>query len=88
MVNDKVKKILINLVDENPGVKATTLITKATAKYYEEKEEGDTPSDVLESLNFLVDQKQLVEIEYVLPTMSYRVKSLYFPKGTKVRVLS
>jgi hypothetical protein len=40
--------------------------------------------DVTDAINRLVKSEDIVEVEYVLPTMSYRAKSIYFPKGTKV----
>lgn len=36
-----------------------------------------------DTLQFLPDTGEIIEIEYVIPHMSYRVKSLYFPIGTK-----
>ncbi len=34
----------------------------------------------------LIEQGEIVEIEYVLPDMPYRAKSFYLPKGAKVVV--
>ena len=34
----------------------------------------------------LVSNKEIVELEYILPQMDYRIKSIYFPKGTKIYV--
>ena len=40
--------------------------------------------DVIELLDELIGEGRLVEVEYVLPAMSYRVKSLLFPAGTEI----
>lgn len=40
-------------------------------------------ADLLERM---VDDGDLVETEFVLPDMHYRIKSIYFPKGTSVQV--
>jgi len=37
-----------------------------------------------DALNSLIGSKEIVEVEYTLPQLSYRIKSIYFPKGTEV----
>ena len=37
-----------------------------------------------EALEKLIEEGEIVEICYILPHMDYRLKSIYFPKGTKV----
>lgn len=32
----------------------------------------------------MAKQGKILEIEYVLPLMGYRTKSMFFPKGTKI----
>lgn len=39
----------------------------------------------LDELQKLVDDKEVIEIEYVLSNMNYRIKSFYLPKGTKCK---
>lgn len=34
----------------------------------------------------LVEEGEIVELEYTLPHMTYRLKSIYFPKGTTLHV--
>jgi len=36
----------------------------------------------------LVALGEIVELEFILPQMEYRLKSIYFPKGTKLYVNS
>lgn len=40
----------------------------------------------LQMLETMVKQGAIVEVEYVLPDMKDRVKSVYFPAGTTVRL--
>lgn len=42
-----------------------------------------TPSLLIDTINKLWEEGELVVIEYVLPTMTYRQKTFLFPKGTK-----
>lgn len=38
--------------------------------------------ELVSELAQLVLNKEIVELEYILPQMDYRIKSIYFPKGT------
>lgn len=42
----------------------------------------------IDIIDEMVSAGELVEIEYVLPTMNYRVKSFLLPAGTEVRKVS
>ena len=42
--------------------------------------------DIVETINIWVQNKDILEVEYVLPSMSYRTKSFYFCKGTEFRI--
>lgn len=35
-------------------------------------------------LDLLVTKGEIVELNYVLPQMDYKIKSIYFPKGTEI----
>jgi len=37
-------------------------------------------------INELINENELVEVEYALPNMDYRIKSFILPGGTKVKV--
>lgn len=86
-----VKEYLLGIVATYPGIKATELVTKVAGELYNDSNSSsDGRADVLESvpevLESLVKDGSLVEVEYVVPSMSYRVKSMYFPKDTGVQV--
>ena len=76
--------IIIDLVNETPGIKRVTLIAESISTAYKENKDAIT-GDVPSIINQLVNQGDIIEIEYVLP---YRIKSLYFPKGTEITVIS
>jgi hypothetical protein len=40
-------------------------------------------SDYKRELDNLVATGKIVELDFILPHMDYRIKSIYFPKGTK-----
>lgn len=44
----------------------------------------DFAVDIPVVLETLINEGSLVEVEYVVPLMTYRVKSLLFPKGTNI----
>lgn len=70
------EEIIIDVVTKLQGCKATELVARP---------EVATLDNVLELLPKLVKEGKLVEVEYDLPTISYRIKSLYFPAGTEIR---
>lgn len=72
--------ILAHVIDVQ-GCKATEL-AKAVSKQLA----GNlTENEITEELNKLVAAHELIEIEYTLPEMPYRLKSFYLPIGTIVR---
>lgn len=74
------------IMDGGP-VKATELVTKLTVWFVHLPKDvkGDLKSDaILSTLNEMITKGDLVELDYVLPNMEYRVKSMYFPKGTYI----
>jgi hypothetical protein len=83
MIKDLIKKT----VNENQGIKATELAVSVTTALLEEKQEW-TQDQFFKALEELVHEREIVEVSYVLPTMDYKVKSIYFPKGTEVSIVS
>lgn len=86
-----IKDYCLGIVATYPGIKVIELVTKVAGELYNDSNSSsDGRADVLESvpevLESLVKDGSLVEVEYVVPSMSYRVKSMYFPKDTGVQV--
>jgi len=59
------------------GCKATVLVTELAV----DNPKIDWPSILQEAIR----DKQVVEVEYILPELNYRIKSFILPKGTEVR---
>lgn len=71
------KEKLIALVNSTGPIKSTELVARP-----EFLEIGCDPGLIYE----LVAEGSLGELEYIVPEMNYRVKSLIFPMGTRVNV--
>lgn len=80
LTKEKVKKLIQKVVESVQGIKATALIA----------EERLTPvllsteHNIVLLLNEMVELGDLVEVEYILPSIPYRVKSFLLPKGSKI----
>ena len=81
--------LIREIVTEKPGIKGTELITDVLTEMYLKGQgyaEHFAPDlEPVDAINTLVKQGDIVEIEYCVPVMSYRIKSLYFPKGTEIK---
>ena len=82
------KDAIMGVVISHNGCKGTELPVLFAKTYSEDEQIWPLfiAANVLEALTELVAEKYLVEIEYVLPTMTYRTKSFYLPAGTRVEV--
>lgn len=78
-----IKELILKTVNEHQGIKAVELVVEVS------QQSADFPFDMNQyenSLMELINDNEIVEIEYTLPSMDYRVKSLYLPKDTVVIV--
>lgn len=79
MNRNEAKKEIVATVEAVQGCKATELIANErilpliAANF-----------DIIGMIAELCSEGELVEIEYIIPNIPYRVKSFLFPKGTKV----
>lgn len=80
MTKNDAKNIIVGIISSSQGCKATDLAVELAMMEFGE-------NDPLELLNELVKENRIIEIEYVLPQMGFRVKSFYLPVGTEIRVL-
>jgi hypothetical protein len=69
---------IIYVVDNFGPIKSNDLIVRIYEEYRDQIENPDIP----QTINKLVRNGDIIEVEYVLPQMEYRIKSIYFPKGT------
>lgn len=80
MTKEERKDQLVHLIDGKQGAKATEL---AADKRIFEILGKENLFDLLEEL---IEEKRVVEVEYSLPNMSYRLKSFLLPGGSEVKV--
>ena len=49
----------------------------------------DLSADMINSrIEYLIKNKEILSIEYILPTMQYRVKTFLLPKDTEASVIT
>ena len=78
-----IQEHIINIVEDFAPIKGVELVSKLTQVLAQTGELNILENDTYFSiLNKMVSNNEIVELEYVLPKMNYRVKSMYFPKGT------
>lgn len=76
-----VKELIVQKINDHQGIKATELVVNIISEF------GEIESnDYDNALAELINDKEIIEVEYTLPSMDYRVKSLYFPKETVIVV--
>ena len=80
MTKEQVKEAVEKLICDKQGIKAVTL---ASDPEIYKVLDNECFLDIMEEL---VKEGRVVEIEYSIPSMSYRVKSFYLPGGSVVGV--
>jgi hypothetical protein len=78
-----IEQKIIEFVNKNPGVSGVGVIAKLPHIFGIDNMWNDFD---LDDLYQLVEKGELVEVEYTLPD-SFRTKSLFFPKNTKVNIV-
>ena len=73
-----IKDRIVEIVTEKQGLKATELAAIPEIATHPEF----SPDLVLD----LIREKRLVEVEYILPQLSFRIKSFLLPASTRVRI--
>lgn len=69
-------KLVCQVVEEKQGCKATELAADVRI--------ATSGRDLPSAIQRLVFAGDLVEIEYILPKLNFRIKSFLLPKGTEV----
>lgn len=73
------KESIIQIVNNHQGIKGTELAIQVISEHL-----NISPDDFDSALAECIKNGDIVEVEYTLPMMDYRVKSLYFPKETVI----
>jgi hypothetical protein len=82
ITKDELKQKIVDIITEVQGCKATELSTKLTIDVLNALEIHDLPTVLAE----LLHERRLVEVEYVLPNLSFRAKSFLLPAGVEVKI--
>lgn len=84
ITKEQAKKTIKETIESAGACKAITLIMELMNYNEFRKHEYRELSNLIDEL---VRDKEITEIEYVTPNMPNRIKSIYFPKGTEIKVL-
>lgn len=76
----KLKEAILRIVESHPGINSVKLVTDVAGIINPAEVDAEIYNAIL---NKLIKDKDILELEYILPDMSYRLKSIYFPKGTE-----
>jgi hypothetical protein len=80
MTKEKAKDFLVNKINSLNGIKATELVCNEEVII----ELGLDDHDVPTLLDELVQENRIMEVEYVVPAMKWRIKSFYLPIGSEI----
>lgn len=81
-----IKDIIIETVSSHQGIKATELVVEVMQQIDIPTRQVFERDEYDKSLVELIENGEIIEVEYTLPHMDYRVKSLYFPKDTVIEI--
>lgn len=86
IIEDKI----IEIVKDYPGINRVSLVVKLYQRM-----NGLDQSQLLEEdfsieqlLDRMVKNNSIISIEYSTPNMDYRIKSIYFPKGSQLKIVA
>lgn len=83
MTKDNLKPVILECINHSTGIRGVELalaVLNKTLPYHFET------ADYHEALEELVKEAKVVEVEYYLPDMPDRTKSIFFPAGTSIEV--
>jgi len=80
----------LDIINDSTGLKITELTTKVTMGIHEDTEFNPKPTgdEIIETINRLIQMGQIIEIDYTVPSMDWRIKSFLLPKGSKIVSIS
>jgi hypothetical protein len=79
------KDLIIGKVNASTGIKSVDLALAVMDLVNPVKFNHEEYSNALSDA---VERSEIVEMEFILPQIDYRTKSIYFPRGTKFGVLN
>jgi len=76
-----IKDIIIDLIERRQGMKGVDFALEIGRVFPD-----IDGKKVLDTLTKMAEAGDIIEVEYILPSMKYRVKSFYLPKDTELRI--
>lgn len=82
MTQSEIKAQIKEFINNSNGIKATDLILKLIST-------NPLPEDLnyISCIEKLVQDGDIIEIEFNVPKMDYRIKSFYLPHGTRIKIV-
>jgi hypothetical protein len=91
---EKIRQHFLDVMADHTGLKATELTAKVTEAVYTNAQEfnsGDInlpvtkiSDKIIEVMNAMIESGDIIEIDYAVPTMDWRIKSFLLPKDSKI----
>jgi hypothetical protein len=81
------ENFITTTVIEMQGIKATELAMIA-AEFLLKEGEPLSFNDYITCVETLINKKQILEIEYTVPNLDFRVKSFYLPGNSTISIRS
>jgi len=82
MTKPTIEDLIIDLINLNYGLKGAELSLKVMAK-----DLTMTNNEILDTIFTMIEQGDLVEVEYILPG-NHTSKSFVLPKGTHINIIN
>jgi hypothetical protein len=83
----QVKDIIGWVVAGRPGIRGTELVAhEEMVGLFRRVGTDCSGPDIARILDEMSRDKEIIELEYTTPDQDYRLKSIYFPKGTEIEV--
>lgn len=82
---DTIKETILNIVKGSNGCKMIELASNVSL-YNELRLANLETTDITKIIDEMICSNLLIEIEFVLPDMDYRVKSFLVPGDTEIRI--
>ena len=73
-----IRTVILNIVNSHSGINSVNLVLEIMSLIITDR------IDYISEIEKLVKEKEIVELEYIVPQLNYRIKSIYFPKGTLI----
>jgi hypothetical protein len=80
-MQEELRKAIVDCINQNHGIKAVKLAMNVMSVINPQRFHAE---DYHKEIDSLVADGEIIELEYMVPEIEYRIKSIYFPKGTKI----